>query len=277
MKIRKIIVILIVFQAIVGTYFEIKNFYFPYWVKHFEFPDIFDFSQFVTRLLQALSSVFIFIGVIKLIRLKKIDIIKILKFPIYYFVASNIFWLITTLLSTKYSYFILPEETPWYFYIFRLISMLLLTLIVINYWNSRNVTNQNIHKKETKKSSRLFNWILDLSIILSFGFHNIRFLMKGFIFEEIAFLNSSPIWFFLIYLFFYYLVMEFLFLQTIGKLHNNCMVEYQDNKIKSILIRTFCRFIPFEVFSFLGEKGWHDSMSKTKVTIANIVQNGNAS
>jgi hypothetical protein len=29
--------------------------------------------------------------------------------------------------------------------------------------------------------------------------------------------------------------------------------------------RTLCRFIPFEVFSFFGEAGWHDSIPKTQV------------
>ncbi len=269
MKIRKIIVILIVLNAIVESYSQIKYFTFPHWIKHFNFPNIFNFSQFIIELLQVLSSVFIFIGVIKLIRLKKIDIIRILKFPIYLFVVSNIFWFITTLfLSTKFSYFILFEGAPWYLYIFKFISVLLLILIIINYWNSRNVTNQNIHNKVAKKSSRLFNWIIDLSIILLFGFRNFRILMNDIISEDIDFLNSSIIWFFLINLFCYYLVTEFLFLQTIGKLHNDSMVEYQDNKFKSILIRTFCRIIPFEPFSFLEGYDWHDSISKTKVTVA---------
>ncbi|HEY0062282.1 MAG TPA: RDD family protein [Telluria sp.] len=33
----------------------------------------------------------------------------------------------------------------------------------------------------------------------------------------------------------------------------------------TILKRTFCRFIPFEPFSFFGERGWHDSISDTVV------------
>lgn len=39
---------------------------------------------------------------------------------------------------------------------------------------------------------------------------------------------------------------------------------------ESILIRSLCRFIPFEAFSFLGGEpviGWHDSFSKTRVVV----------
>lgn len=268
MRIKKTIVILIVFQAISGTYFEITNFYYPFWIQNLRFPDLFDFSQFLLRLFGLFSYVLTFIGVYKLIILKKIDIINTFKFPIYFFTIANIFWFITTLFSTEYSFFILPEGTPWYSYIFKSIGIVLLILIIINYFGSKNVTNPNTPKIEVKKHARLFNYILDLIIILSFGFKNIRFLFDGFVFEDIDFLQSNPNWFFLIHIFFYYFVMEFLFLQTIGKLHNNAMVEYTDTKFKSVLIRTFCRFIPFEAFSFFGKNGWHDSISKTQVTIA---------
>jgi hypothetical protein len=37
------------------------------------------------------------------------------------------------------------------------------------------------------------------------------------------------------------------------------------SRVKMALIRTICRFIPFEAFSFFGQKGWHDSISGTNV------------
>lgn len=33
----------------------------------------------------------------------------------------------------------------------------------------------------------------------------------------------------------------------------------------TVLKRSLCRIIPFEAFSFLGDEGWHDSLSKTIV------------
>jgi len=63
----------------------------------------------------------------------------------------------------------------------------------------------------------------------------------------------------------YYFILELLFQQTIGKLHNNATVRYTGTKLRSIFIRTICRFIPFEAFSFFGKEGWHDMISNTAV------------
>ncbi|WP_299676939.1 RDD family protein [uncultured Tenacibaculum sp.] len=50
------------------------------------------------------------------------------------------------------------------------------------------------------------------------------------------------------------------------------VVDKNGNKpsLNTILLRSLCRFIPFEPFSFLGSesKGWHDSISETKVVKA---------
>lgn len=58
--------------------------------------------------------------------------------------------------------------------------------------------------------------------------------------------------------------------RTLGKYITKCKVVRYDGsepEFKEVLIRSLCRLIPFEQFSFLGEdgKGWHDSISKTYV------------
>lgn len=58
--------------------------------------------------------------------------------------------------------------------------------------------------------------------------------------------------------------------RTIGKFITKTKVvtpQGLEPNFESVLVRTLCRFIPFEQFSFLGEdgKGWHDSISKTYV------------
>ncbi len=68
----------------------------------------------------------------------------------------------------------------------------------------------------------------------------------------------------------YYTTMETLTGKTIGKFITKSKAVMADGSkltLEKALVRSLCRFIPFEPFSFLGEdgKGWHDSITKTYV------------
>lgn len=68
----------------------------------------------------------------------------------------------------------------------------------------------------------------------------------------------------------YFGLMETLFSRTVSKWITGTKVVLQDGSTpdaSTILLRTFCRLIPFEHFSFLGgtARGWHDSLSSTYV------------
>jgi len=68
----------------------------------------------------------------------------------------------------------------------------------------------------------------------------------------------------------YYIIMEKLTARTIGKyITGTIVVDNEGNKpsTETLIKRSFCRAIPFDALSFLGEKskGWHDSMSETYV------------
>lgn len=68
----------------------------------------------------------------------------------------------------------------------------------------------------------------------------------------------------------YYGLTEIYFSRTIAQLITKTVVVNKDGvkpDIKTLVIRTLCRFIPFEPFSFLGAipRGWHDTFSDTYV------------
>lgn len=66
----------------------------------------------------------------------------------------------------------------------------------------------------------------------------------------------------------YYPFFEILLGATPAKLLTETRVITQDgNKAPAgtIVLRTLCRFIPFEPFSFFGAGGWHDTITKTEV------------
>ncbi|GAA4035210.1 hypothetical protein GCM10022386_20530 [Flavobacterium cheonhonense] len=74
----------------------------------------------------------------------------------------------------------------------------------------------------------------------------------------------------LVVLLLYYNVFEIFFGTTVGKLMTKTVVvdEYGEKPTaNAVLIRSLCRLIPFEFFSFFGTPcvGWHDSLSKTYV------------
>jgi len=68
----------------------------------------------------------------------------------------------------------------------------------------------------------------------------------------------------------YYSLMEIYFSRSIAKYITKTIVVTRDGSkpdASTIIKRTFCRLIPFNHFSFLGNdgRGWHDSISETYV------------
>lgn len=75
----------------------------------------------------------------------------------------------------------------------------------------------------------------------------------------------------------YYNIFEIFFSRTIGKfITKTVVVDIYGEKpdTQEILVRSLCRLIPFEAFSFLGarDKGWHDSISKTYVVDKELLE-----
>jgi uncharacterized RDD family membrane protein YckC len=75
----------------------------------------------------------------------------------------------------------------------------------------------------------------------------------------------------------YYNVFEILFARTVGKFITQTIVVDENGEkpnYESILMRTICRLIPLEIFSFIGmpARGWHDSISKTYVVNKNLLE-----
>jgi len=71
----------------------------------------------------------------------------------------------------------------------------------------------------------------------------------------------------------YYFLIEKYTQRSLGKYATNTIVvsyDGEDPTDKQILIRSFCRLIPFDALSFLGTngKGWHDSIPQTYVVQA---------
>ncbi len=74
-----------------------------------------------------------------------------------------------------------------------------------------------------------------------------------------------------------YFILESISQRTIGKLITQTKVVLENGEKpppETIIIRSLCRVIPFEPFSFLGNipRGWHDTLSKTYVVDIKIFE-----
>lgn len=105
-----------------------------------------------------------------------------------------------------------------------------------------------------------FSFCIGLSVILLFGDEGLNAMGK-----------APDLLLGLLIIAFYYIFFEGLWARTPGKfLFGTVVVNESGGKpsIAQVVGRTFCRFIPFEAFSCLGERGWHDSIPKTIVVLA---------
>lgn len=126
-----------------------------------------------------------------------------------------------------------------------------------------------VHEVELEPAGlglRFLNYLIDS---LAFGF------TYGFMLGLLGLAPRDPI----AYMFLsigatmtYYTIMEGMFGVTLGKLATGTRVVDERGNPPSwgqVMIRSLCRFIPFEPFSLLfsGERmsGWHDSLSETRV------------
>ncbi|NRB59833.1 MAG: RDD family protein [Winogradskyella sp.] len=141
--------------------------------------------------------------------------------------------------------------------------------------------NRNKHVSQdvlATKGLRFANFIIDYIAIIAFStvIGIVIGIISGLVgsFAFLDFLESNVIveylFGYLIWLVYYLSFEFFLKGRSIGKWITKTKVVTHDGlepSFETILVRSLCRFIPFEQFSFLGTdgKGWHDSISKTYV------------
>lgn len=140
----------------------------------------------------------------------------------------------------------------------------------------KNVNDQDILEKATisddifaGKEKRCINLIIDT--IMYYLIATLIMLIINILGEDI---KENYFYTYLIMYgshFTYYSLLEhFAGGKTVGKFITKTRVLTETRELPSLqtsMIRSFCRFIPFEAFSNLGKppRGWHDSFSKTYV------------
>ena len=140
-------------------------------------------------------------------------------------------------------------------------------------------------QKETKSDSEKFIEQEDIEVpiwwkrFLGFLIDNLVILILYTLIVLIIFnlygisidISSHPVLLYPLFIIFYYSIQEFIFNTTIGKSVFKLMVISTSTEEKlsllTVLLRTFSRFIPFDVLFFFSKRpvGLHDMISKTVV------------
>jgi uncharacterized RDD family membrane protein YckC len=127
------------------------------------------------------------------------------------------------------------------------------------------------------KVKRLINFLVDriaLYILIMIFAFIVASILIGFvgnsIDEIINEISLLSIFFVFLVAMLFYVSLEVTTGKTVGKFYTRTkVVDENGNKpdFRAILIRSLCRFIPFNALSFLGadDCGWHDKFSKTRV------------
>jgi len=117
---------------------------------------------------------------------------------------------------------------------------------------------------------RFWTYVVDL-IIIWIGMFTLQIAYGvAFGIDSLEALNGPKWWgIFIAFYFIYYVTFEVVSGRTLGKVLTGTRVVTTTGLALSIptaIVRTLCRFLPFEPISFsLGETWWHDSLSRTQV------------
>ena len=123
----------------------------------------------------------------------------------------------------------------------------------------------------TSRWKRFFIHIVDLLIflIVSDQLYTILTSEYSFSISTVLVLLSSALLYFV-----FFFLSEALFNQTMGKILTGSCVAGTDSKmgVEKVVFRTLYRLIPFEGYSFLFKKDWHDKLSGTTVVYINSLE-----
>lgn len=140
------------------------------------------------------------------------------------------------------------------------------------------VTENKTIITDTGKWQRFFHWVVDLAVMSLIVIPVIISLAYWLSDSGILNGNETLQMFFrgrwslytiiFIFILIYYPISEILFGSSPGKFLTESRVvnsKAESPNSSTIFLRTLCRNIPFDALSFLGKRGWHDSLSETYV------------
>ena len=134
---------------------------------------------------------------------------------------------------------------------------------------AKDVKQKEFDSRIVRSYIRFYHFIIDSIAILFFVFILLK-VLDIFIDSPTKMITNIIVSFISLITFFtYYIVLEYKYKKTIAKFITKTKVVKDNNqilKLTDILIRTICRLIPFDRFSYLfSKRGIHDYLSQTDI------------
>ncbi len=209
------------------------------------------------------------LGIIQYFRFKNF-FNKYLKLFILFYLAK---WSLSIPHTFIHITFLRTTSPDWLFYFFTILKIVLL-IYSIKIYRQAAIRTKVLSSIRLTRAKRFVHHFVDSILIYIILFSYVR---------TVNTLSSDLLLIILLYVcifsipFLYYTFCEALFRQTPGKVVTNTYVSNPDGSptsLKKILIRSLCRYIPFEALSYVVQTGerWHDKFSGTDVFSASTSQ-----
>ncbi len=269
-------------EAWIRTLYNIKGIFSSLSLSFFKFDFLYHHTQ--TGISSNFVNLFFYtlllIGAILYTTSKQIET-RLLRFVFSIVLVSQTFFIVSTFISPFVYWKYLKDQNFWWAWwiLNRGINAgwIYLSLYVIKYTKKEpDITYKELNGHQLSQFNfasnwqRLFHLFIDTYLcflvfsVFIYTFGNEYVVKVESILGERGLLYVFLITFRLVY----YPFFEILLGATPAKLLTETRVITQDgNKASAgtIALRTLCRFIPFEPFSFFGAGGWHDTITKTEV------------
>lgn len=254
MNINRIVIYLLTIKFLAAAYFIIKYFNLP---THLDLFEIVLFAKdfiIMTGLCSAL------LGFYQSYKARSLTSSRFFNLSLQIGIADIIFYIVFLLYSPKSSFFNSGLVA------LKILDIAILSLVAYSFIYRHESSLDLKNTEPVTRLSRFFNLSIDTLVILTFAISNMALLKYQGLMLELDITNWQTYLFYAFHSLTYYFILEIIFLQTIGKLHNNSQLKLNKPRFPTIIVRTLSRKIPFDALSFLiGKNGWHDTLSETSV------------
>ena len=280
--------------SVISFVFGLTFLYNLYWF-------FYSFIKYPSSVLEAgymVRCIYTLIGIIGLIifissKFKRSNLFRLILCVEVMYTPLILLWYVVMFTSDSDQFAFRRQQFEWTFYVSIVLSIAVMisAIIGLRKLSINKVPKLDFYYIGTEReaqfapvpgSTRFTNRIVDMLVIIYIIIVNIGILTN--LFRLNIDIDDHPMFILVIeipFVLLYYCILEGFFNTTAGKCVTGTTIVNETGErpgFGTILLRTFCRLIPFEALSFFGAdaRGWHDTITNTYVVQSvNLEDQGN--